>query len=56
MDPADEMVLETALNGAADRLVTFNGRHLAVTARGFGVRVVRPRDLWKEVQQRNEKK
>ena len=55
-DPADEMVLETAVNGAADRLVPFNERHLAVAAREFGVRVSRPRDVWAEVQRRNEKK
>ena len=42
-DPADEMLLETAVNGAADWLVTFNRRHLAVAARDFGVRVVVPR-------------
>ena len=33
-DPADEMVLETAANGAADRLVAFNLRHLGAAARG----------------------
>jgi putative PIN family toxin of toxin-antitoxin system len=54
-DPADEMVLETAVNGGADRLVTFNVRHLAAAAREFGIRVVLPRDGWKEVQGRNEK-
>jgi putative PIN family toxin of toxin-antitoxin system len=54
-DPADEMVLETAVNGGADRLVTFNVRHLAAAAREFGVRVIQPRDAWKEVQRRNEK-
>jgi putative PIN family toxin of toxin-antitoxin system len=55
-DPADEMVLETAVNGAADWLATFNARHLAVAAREFGIQVSRPADLWKEVQRRNEKK
>ena len=55
-DPADEMLLETAVNGAADRLVTFNERHVAAAAREFGVRVLPPRDVWKEVQRRNEKK
>jgi len=55
-DPADEMVLETAVNGGADPLVTFNVRHLAEAAREFGIRVLRPRDAWKEVQRRNEKK
>jgi len=54
-DPADEMVLETAVNGRADRLVTFNIRHLAAAARDFGVRVVRPREAWKEVKRRDEK-
>ena len=31
-DPGDEMVLETAVNGSADRLVTFNTRHLREAA------------------------
>ena len=53
--PADEMVLETAVNGAADWLVTFNERHLAAAAREFGVRVSRPRDLWTEIRRRDEK-
>ena len=47
-DPADEMVLETAVNGGADRLVTFNVRHLAAAAAEFGIRVTRPREAWKE--------
>jgi putative PIN family toxin of toxin-antitoxin system len=55
-DPGDEMVLETAVNGGADRLVTFNLRHLARAAGEFGIRVVLPRDAWREVQRRNEKK
>jgi putative PIN family toxin of toxin-antitoxin system len=53
-DPGDEMVLETAVNGEADRLVTFNLRHLAAAAGEFGIRALLPRDVWKEVQ-RNEK-
>ena len=55
-DPADEMVLETAVNGAADWLVTFNTRHLAEAALDFGIRVLRPQEAWKEVQRQNEKK
>ena len=54
-DPADEMVLETAVNGAADWLVTFNLRHLADAAREFGIRVVRPCDARREIR-RHEKK
>jgi len=55
-DPADEMVLETAVNGGADRLVTFNTRHLAGAALDFGIRVRRPSEAWKEVRGQDEKK
>jgi predicted nucleic acid-binding protein len=55
-DPADEMVLETAVNGAADWLVTFNVRHLASAVREFGIRALLPRDALKEVRERNAKK
>jgi putative PIN family toxin of toxin-antitoxin system len=54
-DPSDEMVLETAVNGRADRLVTFNLRHLRAPARRFGILAVTPPEAWKEVQQRNAK-
>ena len=54
-DPADEMVLETAVNGAADWLVIFNLRHLANAAREFGIRVMRPCDAWREVRRREKK-
>jgi predicted nucleic acid-binding protein len=54
--PADEMVLETAVNGVADRLVTFNERHLAAAAREFGIRVLAPREAWKEIRRWNEEK
>jgi len=54
-DPANEIVLETAVNGAADRLVTFNERHLGAAAREFGIRVLPPRDVWKEIKRQNEK-
>jgi predicted nucleic acid-binding protein len=55
-DPVDEMVLETAVNGGADRLVTFNLRHFGEAADAFGIKAVLPRDAWKEVRRRNEKK
>lgn len=45
-DPDDEMVLEAAASGSAE-IVTFNTRDFAPANR-FGVRVMRPRDLWKE--------
>jgi len=40
-DPADEMVLETALNGRADALVTLNIGDFAAAGR-FGLKVLTP--------------
>lgn len=54
-DPADEMVLETSVNGQADRLVTFNLKHLAAASQKFGIAAVTPPQLWKEID-RHEKK
>lgn len=41
-DVADEMVLETAVNGRAECLVTFNVRHFRPAADRFGIEVARP--------------
>jgi putative PIN family toxin of toxin-antitoxin system len=41
-DPNDDMVLETAIDGGADRLVTFNLRHFATAAEAFGLTPCRP--------------
>jgi putative PIN family toxin of toxin-antitoxin system len=41
-DPQDDMVLETAVNGSANWLVTFNQRHFAKGAKSFEVEVVAP--------------
>jgi len=49
-DPNDEMVLETAVNGGADRIATFNIRHLSVAAQAFGIRAERPGPIWREIQ------
>ena len=49
-DPDDEMVLETAVNGKADRIATFNTRHLAAAARTFGIRAERPGSIWREIE------
>lgn len=40
--PDDELVVETAVNGFADALVTFNIRHMQSAAARFGITVVRP--------------
>jgi predicted nucleic acid-binding protein len=43
-DPNDEMVLEAAVNGGADAVVTFNLRHYGPAASQFGVEVLLPRE------------
>ncbi len=55
-DPADEMVLETAINGRADRLVTFNLRHFKDPAKEFGIVAITPPEVWREVGNTDEKK
>src|SRR6266852_5198389 len=48
-DPADEMVLDTAVNGNADKLATFNLKHLRDAAMAFGIRANRPGDVLREL-------
>jgi len=43
-DPGDEMVLEAAINGRADALVTFNLRDYGSTPKKFDIRVLLPKD------------
>ncbi len=49
-DPNDDMVLETAVNGRADVLATFNTRDFADAAERFGVTVLRPGDVVMELE------
>jgi hypothetical protein len=39
------MVLEAAVNGQADAIVTFNLRDFLPAANRFGIEVARPRDI-----------
>jgi putative PIN family toxin of toxin-antitoxin system len=55
-DPDDEMVLETAVNGGAQRLATFNVRHLGPAAQRFGIGAARPGVIWREIQGREHEK
>ena len=45
-DADDEMVLEVAVNGRADRLLTFNERDFASAGR-LGIMVERPGPAWR---------
>ena len=49
-DADDEMVLEAAVNGQAEALITHNLRDFAKGAERFGVRVLRPGDYLKELR------
>lgn len=44
-DPCDEMVLEAAINGEADALVTFNTRDFGAVPGYFGVDLLLPREV-----------
>jgi len=45
-DPADEMVLETALNGRAEALITLNIGDFAAIATRFNIRIITPGAFW----------
>lgn len=49
-DPADEHVLEVAVNGGADAIVSFNLRHFQTAAKRFGVVVLRPGDALQRIE------
>lgn len=48
-DPDDEMVLEVAINGHADALVTHNVGDFGDTTRRFGIPVLRPAELLRRI-------
>jgi putative PIN family toxin of toxin-antitoxin system len=50
-DPGDEMVLEAAVNGHADLLVTFNVRDFGTVPSRFGIEVKIPCDALERIRQ-----
>lgn len=51
-DPDDDMVLEAAVNGRADAIVTFNLRDF-IGVEQFGIRAITPRDILHECRSAN---
>lgn len=49
-DPADEFVLDTAVNGHATAIVTFNGRDFAGAVTMFGVACLTPAEVLKRLK------
>ena len=47
-DPDDDLILELAVSGRADAIVTFNRRDF-VGSEQFGIRVISPQDLIEEI-------
>jgi len=55
-DPADDMVLETAINGRAELLVTFNRKHFARASRLFEMTIASPGEALRRLETEHEKK
>jgi predicted nucleic acid-binding protein len=49
-DPGDELVLEAAVNGQADAIVTFNVKDLRDAEQSFGIPVIRPGEALRRIQ------
>lgn len=49
-DPSDEMVLEAAVNGSADALVTYNIGHFTAAGERFKIAIVNPAELLRKVR------
>ena len=49
-DPGDELVLEAAVNGQADAIVTFNESHLREARSTFGIDVIRPAEVLRRMK------
>lgn len=49
-DPSDEMVIEAAINGSADALVTYNVADFQLAGVRFGIPIVRPPDLLRKAR------
>ena len=49
-DPADEMVLEAAINGQADALVTYNIADFLEPRKSFGIEVLQPGEILKRMR------
>ncbi|MBI1779147.1 MAG: putative toxin-antitoxin system toxin component, PIN family [Proteobacteria bacterium] len=49
-DPDDDLVLETAINGGADAIATFNIRDMAAAGARFGIAVERPAAVLRRIR------
>ena len=52
-DPDDDLVLETAVNGHAEAVITFNRRHFEPAAARFGVEILAPAEAVRRLEGRS---
>lgn len=52
-DPGDDLVLETAVNGRAEVVVTFNRRDFEPAATPFGLEILVPGDAVRRLENRS---
>jgi predicted nucleic acid-binding protein len=52
-DPEDDLVLETAVNGQSEAVVTINRRHFEPAAAGFGIEVLAPAEAVRRLEGRS---
>jgi putative PIN family toxin of toxin-antitoxin system len=53
-DPSDDMILDLAINGRAEALVTSNTKHFAGTKKRFGISVLSPGELLEKIREGNQ--
>jgi predicted nucleic acid-binding protein len=52
-DPGDDLVLETAMNGQAEAVLTFNRRHFEPAAARFGIEILAPAEAVRRLEDRS---
>ena len=52
-DPSDDMILDVAINGRAEALVTSNKKHFAAAGKRFGFSVLTPAELLEKMREGN---
>ena len=53
-DPDDDMVMDLAINGRAEALVTGNTKHFASAGKRFGIPVLSPTELLEQIRSRKQ--
>jgi predicted nucleic acid-binding protein len=53
-DPNDDMVLDVAINGRADAVVTQNAKHFTTAARRYGIKVLSPAELLESLREKEQ--